>query len=340
MPNAKKLPSGNWRVRAYDKTTGKYKSFTADTKKEAELMALEWMNGKQIKHSDLTFGYCIDDYIASKVNILSPSTIDSYRRISRNSLQPLHNYRLCELNQDIVQKHFNALAQNKSPKTVSNAHGLFISVMNVYAPELHLHTTLPKKKKIIKVLPSVDDVIGAIYGTDIELPCLMAIWLGMRMSEIRGVKKSDIHDGVIIINEVIITVDGKHITKNQTKTTESTRRIELPDYILKLIEKQPTEHLTELTGQAIYKRLSRILEKNNLPHISFHDLRHLNASTMLALGIPDKYAMERGGWSSTNIMKSVYQHTFTKERQLADMKIDAYFNEIMQKYDTKHDTDL
>ena len=50
MAKAKKLPSGNWRCRAYDKETRKYKSFTAETKKEAELMALEWLNGKREKH--------------------------------------------------------------------------------------------------------------------------------------------------------------------------------------------------------------------------------------------------------------------------------------------------
>lgn len=43
------------------------------------------------------------------------------------------------------------------------------------------------------------------------------------------------------------------------------------------------------------------------------------------LGVPDKYAMERGGWSSPNVMKSVYQHTFTAERQKIDKKIDRYF---------------
>ncbi len=32
MATAKKLPSGSYRVRVYDKNTGKYKSFTAETK--------------------------------------------------------------------------------------------------------------------------------------------------------------------------------------------------------------------------------------------------------------------------------------------------------------------
>ena len=50
---------------------------------------------------------------------------------------------------------------------------------------------------------------------------------------------------------------------------------------------------------------------------------------MLMLGVPDKYAMERGGWSSPSIMKSVYQHTFTAERQAIDKKIDSYFESAL-----------
>ena len=88
---------------------------------------------------------------------------------------------------------------------------------------------------------------------------------------------------------------------------------------------------TYLTGNAIYKRFSRLLEAAGVPHIRFHDLRHLNASTMVALNVPDVYAMERGGWSSPSIMKSVYQHTLTEERRSVDEKIDGYFENILEK---------
>jgi hypothetical protein len=50
---------------------------------------------------------------------------------------------------------------------------------------------------------------------------------------------------------------------------------------------------------------------------------------MLFLGIPDKYAMERGGWSTDNILKSVYQQTYSSEREVVDRKIDDYFNGIV-----------
>ena len=46
MATPKKLPSGKWRVQVYDKDTRKRVSFTADTKRKADLLAIEWQEGK------------------------------------------------------------------------------------------------------------------------------------------------------------------------------------------------------------------------------------------------------------------------------------------------------
>ena len=56
---------------------------------------------------------------------------------------------------------------------------------------------------------------------------------------------------------------------------------------------------------------------------------------MAKLNIPDIYAMERGGWSNTSTLRSVYQQTFDDDRQRVDKVIDDYFQSV---YDTKHDT--
>ena len=40
---------------------------------------------------------------------------------------------------------------------------------------------------------------------------------------------------------------------------------------------------------------------------------------MLLLNVPDKYAMERMGHASTNMLKNVYQHTMrSKSEEVAD----------------------
>ncbi|MBQ2580822.1 MAG: tyrosine-type recombinase/integrase, partial [Ruminococcus sp.] len=91
-----------------------------------------------------------------------------------------------------------------------------------------------------------------------------------------------------------------------------------------------TDQILQITPRALYGRFKRRVEKYGID-MTFHDLRHLNASVMLMLGIPDKYAMERGGWATDNILKSVYQQTFSAERLKVDAKIDDYFNSIVKK---------
>lgn len=328
MATAKKLPSGNWRVRVGDGKGGKSKSFTAPTKKEAELMALEYANGRNKPQNQRTISECVDEYIAIKSNVLSPTTIYNYKKLKNNYYTDIGMLRLCDLTSPTAQAWVNKLAIDKSPKTVRNAYGLLSAVISTYRPDFALRVSLPQKQKQFREYPEVSAIINTFKGSEIEIPVLLALWQGMRMSEIRGVKKSDIKNGVLTIHSVVVTVDGEHVEKEQTKTYSSARQLRLPQYILDLIAELPAEqeYITTLSGQAIYKRFVRTLEQNGIQHIRFHDLRHLNASVMLSLGIPDKYAMERGGWSSPHIMQSTYQHTFTAERDAVDQKINAYFN--------------
>ena len=337
MATAKQLPSGSWRIRIYDNELKKQISFTSDLpgkagKAEAELMAREYQLGrKKKKEQGKTIGECIDEYISLKENILSPTTISGYRKYRKTSLSGLCDILIKELTQQEVQAYINRLALTMSPKSIRNAHGLLSAVVKVYAPELYLNTTLPKVQKKIKQLPEAIDVWKAIHGTEIELPCLLAMWCSLRMSEIRGLKKSDIKNGIVTVERTIVNADNEHIEKNSTKTVESTRQIELPEYIISLVNALPKEqeYITLIKDHALYMRFTRLLERKGIQHMSFHDLRHMNASIMLMLGIPDKYAMERGGWSTNSTLKSVYQHTFSAERKAADKKINDYFNSLL-----------
>lgn len=330
MAKAKKLPSGSWRVNQY---VGKgfegkriYKSFTAPTKKEAEYLAAEYVLKNKTMLERKILGSLIDAYIADRQSILSPTTIQGYQKIRRNDFQQLMDLPVDKIDNTVLQQAINWEAARKSPKSVANAYGLISTVLrqNSY---YRYNVTLPKKQKNKKDLPEPSEIFRIIKGTYIELPCLLAMWLSFRMSEVKGFKKSDIVDGIITVNRVMVYVDKKYIVKDTAKTAGSKRSLRLPDYVLSLVEavSDEQEYLVAMSGQAIYKRLSRLLEKNDMPHITFHDLRHINASVMMLLNIPDKYAMERGGWESDSVYKNVYQQTFSRERQEVDRKIDAYF---------------
>ncbi|MBR0484680.1 MAG: site-specific integrase [Oscillospiraceae bacterium] len=351
MAKAKKLPSGNWRVQVYagkDESGKKImKSFTAPTKRQAEAEAAMYLVAKkESENSEITVGQAIDSYISAKENVLSPVTIRCYRKYREKWLQGLMDIPVSELNVMLVQNEINQEARHLSPKSLRNAYGLLSAAVRMHCPSMILNVTLPSREHKIKELPEPREVIQAIQGTDVELPCLLALWLSLRMSEVRGIKYSDICGNVLTIHRTIVTFDGHHIEKNQTKTYNSTRQHVLPERILELIRQQresadcDEDYVITSCGQTISKKFIRLLEKNHVKRMTFHELRHLNASVMLQLGVPDKYAMERGGWSTNETLKTVYQHTFTEKRQEIDRQINRYFDSIYDEisHEISHDS--
>ncbi|MDD4564855.1 MAG: tyrosine-type recombinase/integrase [Eubacteriales bacterium] len=361
MAKAKKLPSGSWRTLVYSHTVkidGKdkkiYESFTAETKSESELMAAEFKvakktgkkKGKRRKKADnrkLTVAETIEKYLTMR-ELLSPTTLEAYGKIKEYAFQNIMDATALDLDDESMQLAVNEEAKRItekgtliSPKTVANEYGLLSSAISA-VHGIKFNVVLPTRPEKNKDLPEPQEVIQAIKGTWVELPCLLAIWLSFSMSEVRGIKCSSVKNGVLGMDRVIVDVDNKPVEKEAGKAKKRTRKHQLPAYVLSLIEEQETYkeylktgvdgYLIPLTRGQIYGRYKTLTEKAGVD-ISFHDLRHLNASVMLALNVPEKYAMERGGWKTPHVMKKVYQHTFSSERKIVDERIDEYFNKIL-----------
>jgi len=72
------------------------------------------------------------------------------------------------------------------------------------------------------------------------------------------------------------------------------------------------------------------LKRLSIPHFRFHDLRHYSASIMHAIGIPDQYIMQRGGWSSDGVLKSIYRNTMDDYAKKFSSQINDYFKNATQ----------
>lgn len=342
MANAKKLPSGSYRVQVYSHTddTGKrhYESFTAKTKREAERMASDFLQEKD-RLSDSrnwTLGEAIDKYIDSKRAILSVSTIQGYEKIRRHNFQALMDIPLKKITSAILQEAVLAELERKpqkrraatmSVKSVKNAYGLIGSTLARYSPGMVYSVEFPKTPRRIRTLPLPEEIFAAVKGSKIELAVLLAMWLSFTESEIRGLTKSRSIDGdYITIREVMVQIGGEDVRKEMAKEETRNRRHRIPPYIKNLIDQVEGDVLVPYIPSVLLRNLKRLLREAGLPEITFHDLRHVNASLMAMLQIPDKYAQERGGWKTDYIMKTVYTETFSAERQRVDNIIDDYFS--------------
>ena len=336
--SVEKLASGNYRCKIYLGTdeNGKRitKSVTRPTAKEARLaadvLAAEY---KQHKSGNISLEQAMEEYISLKSNILSPSTLHAYQAIAKHHFKDISRFNIMQLTENDIQKAINKESATCSPKTISNMAGFLSAVLKTYRPAFRYNITIPRKTRKLKALPQPAEILKAVHDTSSELPVLLAMWLTLRMSEIRGLRKQDIQGDILTINQVKLNVSGQDIIRQQAKTATSIRRLRVPPYILDLIKQLPEEqeYLITVSAKTVSKRFHKILEANNIPQIAFHDLRHLAASVMLQLNIPDKYAMERGGWSTDSTLKNVYQHTFSQERRNIDNMIDSYFTNEIEK---------
>ena len=195
MATAKKLPSGNWRVRVYDKKADKYMSFTASTKKQAELMAVEYLNGLRISKSQITVKQAVENYIASKDKTLSVSTIRGYEIIKKNAIEEIKDIKLCDIDEVILQKWANKNAEAYSAKSIRNQYGLITASLKQNKINLDFKSVLlkPKQKKemLIPTLTEMKKIIEVTKNTKIDTAILLALLLGLRRSEICALKWSD-----------------------------------------------------------------------------------------------------------------------------------------------------
>ena len=331
VPEPRKLPSGSWFVRVM--VNGKNINITKPTKKEciAEAMAIKSGVKKQaIAPDEITLREAYKRHIAKNEAIWSPSTTAGYTRLSNNTFQNLMEYQLKHIDSDMIQREINYMKrQKKSPKYISNAVGFLKSILKVYAPGMDLDLNLPQKRK--PDLRMLDDdeikkVLQTAQGDPVELPVLMALWMGMRLSEIRGAKFKDIKNGRLHICRAIVDDKDGSPQEKGTKTYSGDRWIDLPEYIANLIpDGDPNDYIVNLSGQAIYKRFSRLLDKAGVEHCRFHDLRRANAAAMIRLGIDSKYAQQRNGWSTDYMYKQVYAYTMPDRMAEVNDAVNNYF---------------
>lgn len=343
MPKAKQLPSGSWRVLASVTINGKreFRSFTADKPWQAEAEANEWIEyyrGVAKDTSTMTVGSAIDEYIALKENILSPTTTASYRKIKRNYFTEINHIQLRKLTQIIVQKWVNNLSARISAKTISCAYGLLTAIISVYAPKLEIgKITLPQKKKPKSVALTQKEtaiLLNGMQGDVLEVPVLLALWLGLRRSEILALEWKDIdfENHTITINKALVKAEGQKHLKG-TKTTDSERTLSLPLYIEEKIKNLPHKHERLFEGMdpdRCSKGFPRLCKRLGLPHYRFHDLRHSMATVGVSLNIADKIVMARGGWNNYATVKNIYQAVLQDDTSAADVLYDAYFTNLLE----------
>ena len=333
MAKAKKLKSGSYRCLVYDYTDGtgkrQYESFTADTRREAERLAAEYAATKEIKKrpDNMTVYEALDKYIQVKEGVLSPTTVRTYKSARRTHFDDIGNLSIRDITNTTIQAWVSDLTKRLSPKTIANTYGFLAATLDMFLPDLRLKIVLPQKKDAHFYTPSDADIktlLMQISGTELEIAVLLAAFGTLRRGEICALTDQDIHGDYITVNKAYVRDEHNEWVLKEPKTFSSNRTIELPHFVI--------EKMSGISGQiikvhpdALSERFRRAIRSSGLQKFRFHDLRHYSASILHAIGVPDQYIMQRGGWASDHVMKAVYRNTIDEETTKQNAKIISHF---------------
>lgn len=347
--------SGSKRNRFYKTIHGSKK----DAEKAMRNMISELENKTFTKESKLTVKEFMMQWLDLYVkNQLSPTTVQHYIDQTEKYIIPQfgHIYLQQLKNIDIqkwvfdLQKGSPLTGKPLAPKTIKNIM-LNLSAAMKKAVMLDLisknpcdNITMPKLEKFepdVYSMEEVNNMLDCAKNTDLYLPLMIEICIGLRRGELLALKwhHIDFENGYLTVEENLVTVDNERITK-APKTKSGRRSIQIPSTLLDLLHDTKNNRCAGDNDYVIcqkdgspYKsdsfslKFRRFLKVNDLKHIRFHDLRHINATIMLSLGISPKVAQERLGHSSYQITMDIYSHVLKKvEKEAADKLDDALFN--------------
>ncbi len=238
-----------------------------------------------------------------------------------------------------------------SNKTVLQAHRILRKALN-HANKMQLINVNsadmvepPKaakfEAKYIKT-EQVSDFLKSFEDTDLYIPVLLGVGLGLRRGEILGLRWQDINfnEKTLSVNQTLVRV-GKVNTFSTPKTDKSKRVLVVSDKIIDCLKKRKAEVSenklfmgeayedfdlivckidgTPFSPNSIGHKYRYIIKKKKLPVIRFHDLRHTNATLMLKNKISPKVASERLGHSNISTTMDLYSHVDREmQKEVAD----------------------
>ena len=336
VPEPRKLSSGNWFIQL--RLGGVSYPVTASTAKEckrqAALIKAEHGAGKRIKpqHIDnMTLRQAIDHYIARRSNVLSPSTIDGYRRIQKNRFQSVMDKKVKDISD--WQKICNAESRLCAPKTLKNAYGLVTSVLNengIATQKVKLPQTITNARDWLEP-DQIITLVNHVRGKNEELSVLFALH-GLRRSEIGGLTWENINlkNNLITIRGAVVANEKHQFVYKETSKNETSNRtvpIMIPELAdaLKNVKNKSGAVMT-CNPNTICSRINKACKEADLPEVGTHGLRHSFASLAYHLKLSAMETKELGGWADNQTMEKIYTHLAKKDRLKAKNKMTNFFN--------------
>ena len=161
---------------------------------------------------------------------------------------------------------------------------------------------------------------------------LLVLNTGLRRAEVCGLewKDIDLKHAVLSIRRNAVYLPGHGVSDNEPKTKSSTRSIKIPQPCIPMLKEyriwQTEQRLkvgdqwnekgrvfTRWNGEGLHPDtltnwFSTFVKRHDLPYITFHGLRHTNATLLIAAGTDLRTVAGRLGHAQTSTTVNIYAH--------------------------------
>lgn len=294
---------------------------------------------------DVLFTQFIKDWLENLKPSIEGVTYDTYRLIVYNQIVPFYEpkrLRVRDVTSAHIQQYVNFKLESVSPNTVRkhlwNLSKCFDSAakQKLVAFNPVKGIDMPKKIKYTGAQfyngEQIERLLAAASGDALEGIILFSVFYGMRRSEVLGLKWDAVDFGnrAFHVRHTVVRVGKTLHKKDSTKNDSSYRTLPMPGMIVKALERikdkqgrerllQPNDYADEgyvftnaggklISPNYVTKRFKSLLQKNGLPVIRLHDLRHSTASYLLHLGFNMKEIQMWLGHGDIGTTMNLYAH--------------------------------
>lgn len=324
---------------------------TVPSEREAKKLLTEFEYNQQrnllVNSSKITLGKFLEHWMENYVKYnCEETTAYGYRNIIRHVTGYIGSIELEKLQPLHIQQYYKHLMDERglSPNTVHKHHANIRKALDYALKQQFVYrnvadaVVLPRKirfegkaytKEQLKLL------LEKVTGTKLEVPVHLAGLLGLRREEIVGLRWEyvDLKNRLLSIQEVRTSAGRETIIK-APKTEKSRRTLYIDDdlYEVLLKQQQLQDKWKSVLGNnysdsgyvytredgmpyrvnSVTEQFSTFLEKNQLPKIRLHDLRHTWCSILFNENISLKSISEAMGHSEIGTTSRIYTHSFDK----------------------------
>lgn len=357
--------NGKWRAQI--SIDGKRLSITTNTRAESHDWLRKMLNqigqGMTFEGQNLTLSEYIKSWITLKKNALRVKTAIQYVWLINIYIVPgLGKVKLKDLNLRTVSRFYEALTnQGVGLSNIRYSHRVLHAALEqavkdgaIIRNPAHGATVPRAVHKEMQILNDQQVGLFLVAASVSRYKVLyhLAITTGMRFSELRGLRWSDVDwiKGTIKVNRQIQDVPGRGSLTGMPKTHSGTRIILLGEMSLNVLkeQKQRIDHDKTIAGNDwkendlifpssigtpfgasnLRKDFIQVLKDANLPRIRFHDLRHTAASLMLNHNVPALVVSKILGHSNPSVTLNIYAHSTLDMQAMAANVMDEIVTPI------------